>query len=256
MPDFAHNALSAVSATLTAMKIERLLQSQGFGTRRDCRAIVRAGLFELAGKVIEDPFAEVDPVGLEFMVDGEVWEYHDKAYVMLHKPMGFECSRNPQHHRSVFDLLPPQFAHRNMQPVGRLDVETTGLLLLSDDGQFIHAWSSSKKRVPKRYEVMTKHPVNDTLLDTLREGVLLKDETELLKAAAVERTDEHALSMVVTEGRYHQVRRMIAAAGNRVTSLHRSSIGGLTLSENLPAGEWCWMNEQAFTQLAEPLSFA
>lgn len=203
--------------------------------------MVRAGLVEIGGEVIEDPFVQFDPQGLEFVVDGEIWSYHEQVYLMLHKPLDYECSRQPQHHRSIFELLPPQFALRNVQPVGRLDVDTTGLLLLSDDGQFIHTWSSGKKRIPKCYEVGLRHAVEDSLLQALREGVQLNDEPASIRAQRCEATGEHTLELVVTEGKYHQVRRMIAAAGNRVETLHRRSVGGLELPADLVPGDWRWM---------------
>lgn len=231
------------------MKVERLLQSQGFGTRRECRALVWAGMVEIAGRVLENPYEEVDPQGLEFVVDGEVWPYHEHVYLMLHKPLNYECSRDPKHHRSVFELLPPPFARRNVQPVGRLDVDTTGLLLLSDDGKFIHTWSSGKKRIPKLYEVVAKHPVTDEMLAALGEGVQLHDEPAPIRAHASERTGENTLTLTVTEGRYHQVRRMVAAAGNRVEELHRASIGGFRLPEDLPVGEWRWLTADDVVRL-------
>lgn len=232
------------------MKIERLLQSQGFGTRRECRTLVRAGVVEIGQRVVDDPFEEVVAEGLEFIVDGEIWAYRERAYLMLHKPLGYECSRISQHHRSVFELLPPQLMQRGVQPVGRLDVETTGLLLLSDEGQFIHAWSSGKKGIPKRYEVQAKHAVSADMLTALREGVQLRDEPMPLAARSCELRSERELSLVVTEGRYHQVRRMVAAAGNRAEGLHRAAIGGLELPEDLPLGEWRWLSEEDIERLA------
>lgn len=236
--------------TLAAMKLERILQTQGFGSRRECRAIVRAGLVEIGGETVEDPFAEFDPQGLEFVVDGEVWPWHEHVYLMLHKPLDYECSRQPQHHRSIYELLPPQFARRDVQSVGRLDVDTTGLLLLSDDGQFIHSWSSGKKRIPKCYEVGLRHPVSDAMLSALRQGVQLNDEPAEIRAQACEATGDHTLELVVTEGKYHQVRRMIAAAGNRVEALHRRSVGGLSLPDDLVAGDWRWMTADDLAALA------
>lgn len=232
------------------MKIERMLQSQGFGTRRECRALVRAGLVEIGGEVVDDPYREVDEEGLEFIVDGEHWRYHEHAYLMLHKPLDYECSRQPQHHRSIFELLPPQFARRDVQTVGRLDVETTGLLLLSDDGQFIHAWSSGKKRIPKCYQVGLRHAVTDELLAALRAGVQLHDEPAPIRALRCEATGETSVELVVTEGKYHQVRRMVAAAGNRVETLHRRSVGGLNLPDGLAPGEWRWMSAEDIGKLS------
>lgn len=234
-----------------SMKIERILQSQGFGTRRECRALVRAGLVEVDGSVIEDPFAEFEADGLEFMVDGEVWHWREKAYLMLHKPLDHECSHRPQHHYSIYALLPPQLVARDVQSVGRLDQDTTGLLLMSDDGQFIHHWSSGKKRIPKTYEIELKHAPDEDMLSALREGVQLNDDPTPVQAHACEQTGERALRMTVTEGKYHQVKRMIAAAGNRVERLHRVSVGGLVLPADLPVGEWRWLEAADLAALAD-----
>ncbi len=213
--------------------------------------MLRAGLVEIDGQIVEDPFAEVEAQGLAFVVDGEHWQYRERACLMLHKPLGYECSRDSRHHRSVFELLPPQLAGRGVQPVGRLDVDTTGLLLLSDDGAFIHAWSSGKRRIPKRYEVVARHPVDDSMVASLLDGVLLRDERTPLRAAACERTGECTLDVVVTEGKYHQVRRMIAAAGNRVEALHRRAVGGLELPTDLPVGEWRWLSDADLERLGD-----
>jgi len=115
------------------MQLEKLLHSQGFGTRKECRALVRNGWLEIGGVVVEDPFLEVDPEGFEFTVDDQPWRYREKAYLMIHKPGDYECSHKPKHHRSIFTLLPEELVNRDVQCVGRLDEDTTGLLLMTDD---------------------------------------------------------------------------------------------------------------------------
>lgn len=232
------------------MKAERILQSQGFGSRKECRAIIRAGLFSVGGELIENPFAELSSEGLDFELDGVSWRYREKAYLMLHKPGDYECSHKPQHHRSIFALLPPELVRRDVQCIGRLDHDTTGLLLLSDDGQFIHYWSSGKKRIPKTYEIMVRHPLSDEMVGMLLEGVQLHDEAAPIRAVACERKGELALGMTVTEGKYHQVKRMISAAGNRVEALHRSAVGGLGLPADLEPGQWRWLSENDLERLS------
>jgi 16S rRNA pseudouridine516 synthase len=139
--------------------------------------------------------------------------------------------------------LPAQFATRGVQCVGRLDQDTTGLLLLSDDGQFVHAYTSPKRKVPKVYLATTRHPLDDAQLAALREGVLLHGEAKPIAAVAAHARDEHALELTVLEGKYHQVKRMVAAAGNRVEALHRERIGGLALPALLAEGAWQWLDE-------------
>lgn len=224
------------------MHIERLLHSQGFGTRRECRALVRAGRVMIAGAVVADPFAEFAPTGLEFVVDGEVWQAHTPAFLMLHKPAGFECSRQPRHHRSVFELLPAPLLRRGIQPVGRLDEDTTGLLLFSDDGQFIHALSSPRRKVGKVYEVITRHPFDAAQEAALLAGVKLHDDPAPVAATACQRLGDTCLRLTLTAGRYHQVKRMLAAVGNRVEALCRTAIGGLQLPADLAPGQWRWLS--------------
>jgi len=227
------------------MKLSQLLFSQGFGARRECEGLIFGGHVALAGRVCDDPFLEVDPVGLEFDVRGQRWPYHAKALVLLHKPAGYECSQKPKHHPSVMSLLPLPLRVRGLQPVGRLDEDTTGLLLMTDDGALIHRLTSPKKHVPKVYEIGTVDPVSDAQLDELRRGVVLHDDPLPVRAAACERSGERALRMTLLEGKYHQVKRMVAATGNTVAALHRSRYGVLALPADLAPGAWRWLDGPA-----------
>ena len=122
--------------------ISQILFTQGFGTRRHCAALIRHGLVSVGGETIEDPQQAFDTAGLVFDVEGQAWPYHEKALILLYKPTGYECSRKPTHHPSVFSLLPEPLRNRDIQPVGRLDEDTTGLLLLTDDGPLQHKLTS------------------------------------------------------------------------------------------------------------------
>lgn len=223
------------------MTLEKLLQSQGFGSRRDCRNLILAGRVAIDGAVCEQPAAEFEPDGLVFSVDGTPWRYRRFAYLALHKPAGYECSHKPHMHPSVFSLLPPQLVARGVQCVGRLDFDTTGLLLLSDDGGFIHRCSSPKRKLPKLYRVTTKHPLSPQQIAALRDGVVLHDAPQPVRALACQQVAEHELDLSIGEGKYHQVKRMLAAAGNRVEQLHRSAIGGFALEPALAPGQWRWL---------------
>ena len=227
------------------MRLSQILFSQGFGARRECEGLILGGQVSLAGAVCDDPFFEVEPEGLNFAVRGEPWPYRAKALVLLHKPTGYECSQKPKHHPSVMSLLPLPLRVRGLQPVGRLDEDTTGLLLMTDDGALIHRLTSPKKHVPKVYEISTTEPVTDRQIDALRFGVILHDDPLPVRAAAVERSSEHALRMTLLDGQYHQVKRMLAAAGNTVRALHRSDYGGLSLPADLAPGQWRWLDGPA-----------
>jgi 16S rRNA pseudouridine516 synthase len=231
------------------MQLEDILFSQGFGTRRICAGLVQQGHVLVQGEPCTNPAAAFDPEGLHLVVQGVPWECHLPAYLILHKPLGVECSQKPSAWPSVYTLLPAPLRQRprrgaapGVQGIGRLDQDTTGLLLLSDDGRFIHRLSSPRHHVPKVYEVTTKHPVDPALVDRLLQGVLLVDDYETVRAAACEATGTHTLRLTLTEGKYHQVKRMVAAAGNRVEALHRSRIGGLELPADLPPGQWRWLS--------------
>lgn len=240
---------------MKGMHLADILFTQGFGTRRVCNGLIEQGLVAVyapgstAPKVIAAQDAtDFEPQGLRFQVQGVEWQCHTLAYVLLHKPAGYECSHKPSAWPSVYTLLPSPLrlrpnknAIQGVQAVGRLDQDTTGLLLLSDDGQFIHRISSPKHHVPKLYQVTCKHAVDALQINKLLDGVVLDDSPKPVRAAACVQTGELTLDLTLTEGKYHQVKRMLAAVGNRVEGLHRASMGGLTL-DGLRSGEWRWVS--------------
>lgn len=244
----------AASDTVRAMKklsLDRVLQSQGFGTRKWCRELIAQGELLVNGEVVTDYRCTVDVADLVLTVYEEEWRYREHVYIALHKPPDFECSRKPSHHPGVLSILPEQFTWREVQPVGRLDHDTTGLLLMSDDGAFIHAQSSPKRHVPKLYVATTHEPVTPALVEQLLSGVQLHDEPAPIAAQECRAVDDHRLEIVLEQGKYHQVKRMLAAAGNHCDALHRSAIGGLTLTAlELEEGEWCYLEEAQLALLA------
>jgi len=229
---------------MSSLPLERILQSQGFGTRKGCRELIEAGEVSIGGEIVTDSRAPIETDGLEFSVFGEPHRYRAHLYVALNKPPDYECSRKPSSHRGVLSLLPEQFRQRNVQPVGRLDHDTTGLLLMSDDGAFIHHQSSPKRHIPKVYVATTHDPVTPQLVEWLLGGVKLHDEPAPLAAVTCRMLDTHQLEIVLEQGKYHQVKRMLAAAGNHCAALRRSQIGGLKLDAlGLAEGEWCYLDE-------------
>ena len=235
------------------MQLQDILYTQGFGTRRVCAGLIQQGLVKVyqadTAEVITDVTTDIEATGLRYQVQGVDWEYHALAYIAFNKPAGTECSQKPSVHPSIYTLLPsplrlrPQkSAIQGVQAVGRLDQDTTGLLLLSDDGQFIHRMSSPKKHIAKVYEVTTKHPIDEKQVQKLLAGVVLDDDPKPVKAAAAVKVSEHHLQLTLTEGKYHQVKRMLAAVGNRVEGLHRSKIGNFELPVDLLPGQWRWLS--------------
>jgi 16S rRNA pseudouridine516 synthase len=238
------------------MQLQDILYSQGFGTRRVCAGLIQQGLV-----YVYESNQALDPVqytqaatefvadGLRFRVQGVDWPYQDKAYILLNKPTATECSQKPSTYPSIYTLLPsplrlrPQKgAVQGVQAVGRLDQDTTGLLLLTDDGKFIHRMSSPRHHVPKVYEVTVKHPLDEVQVSKLLSGVVLDDDPKPVRAAACEAVSSHHLRLTLTEGKYHQVKRMVAAVSNRVEGLHRSQMGGLRLPDDLAPGQWRWLS--------------
>lgn len=229
---------------MSKLQLDRILQSQGFGTRKWCRELITAGDVSIKDAPVTDSHASIETDGLEFSVFGETHRYREHLYIALNKPASYECSRKPSHHPGVHSLLPEQFARRDVQPVGRLDHDTTGLLLMSDDGAFIHAQSSPKRHIPKVYVASTHEPVTAQLVDKLLGGVKLHDEPAPLLAVSCRMVDTHQIEIVLEQGKYHQVKRMLAAAGNHCTALHRSQIGNLKLdSLGLAEGEWLYLDD-------------
>jgi 16S rRNA pseudouridine516 synthase len=197
------------------------------------------------GNVVTNSRVALETTGLHFSVYGDEWVYREHVYLALNKPANFECSRKASHHPGVLTLLPEPFNLRDVQPVGRLDHDTTGLLLMSDDGPFIHKQSSPKHHVPKVYVATTHDAVTPKLVAQLLAGVKLHDEPAPLAAISCRQIDTHRIEIVLEQGKYHQVKRMLAAADNHCTSLRRSQIGGLKLDElDLAEGEWCYLEAQ------------
>lgn len=228
---------------MNKLSLDRVLQSQGFGTRKYCRELITEGAVAIAGEIVTDYGVKVATEGLQFTLFDTEWVYHEHVYIALNKPANFECSRKPSHHPGVLTLLPEQFSWRDVQPVGRLDHDTTGLLLMSDDGDFIHAQSSPRRHIPKIYAATTYAPVSAELIALLLSGVKLHDEIAPLAALSCKAIGDYQLEIVLEQGKYHQVKRMLAAAGNHCIGLQRTTIGTLTLGGlGLAEGEWCYLD--------------
>lgn len=237
-----------------------ILYSQGFGTRRICLGLVQQGHVAIhrgmaPPQVCLDPWIELETQELVLRVQGVDWPFHAKAGLMMHKPAAVECSQKPGAYPSVYSLLPAPLRERpargavkGVQTIGRLDQDTTGLLLLSDDGQFIHRMASPKRHVPKVYRVTTRHPISDEQCARLLEGVVLDDDPKPVQASACVLLGERELDLTLTQGKYHQVKRMLAAVGNRVEHLHRWRIGNLDLPDDLAPGQWRWLSARELAQ--------
>lgn len=226
------------------MRLEQILFTQGFGTRHECRGLIVNGHVTINQTVVEDPQSDFDVNGLVFSVDGVNWPYVEKAIIAMNKPTGYECSRKPLHHPSVLSLLPAPLRNRGVQPIGRLDEDTTGLLILTDDGALIHRLTHPKKHVSKIYQVTAKHAMTQEMFGRLLEGVMLDGEREKVAADDLVQIDDYVFEMQITQGKYHQVKRMVAAVGNRVSALHRVALGNYHLPDDLTVSKWRFIRRE------------
>lgn len=230
------------------MLLEKMLQSQGFGSRKHCQQLIKNGAVTIMGETQTNPkfTIKIAPeTVLQFSAYGQNYLYREKVYIALHKPQGYECSHQATHHFSVFDLFDDVLLNRGLQCVGRLDQDTTGLLLLTDDGQFLQALTHPKKHVAKVYVMHTADPINATQIQQLEQGIALRNESGVFTATEVQQLAEHELQMTIHQGIYHQVKRMLAAVGNKVEQLHRQQVGALNLNDlALDVGEWMYLSPE------------
>ena len=232
------------------MKLVKHLANLGYGSRKQVAQMFREGrITDAAGEVM---YAD-DPLDHEAVrVDGEPLDPPQGLLLMLHKPVGYTCStKDPG--RIVYDLLPPRYRLRSplLSTVGRLDRDTSGLLLFTDDGLLLHRIVSPKSKLSKVYEATLANDPRGDEAQTFASGMLmLESEQTPLLPADLEVIDSRQVRLTLHEGRYHQVRRMFAAVGNHVVALHRSRIGGLALA-GLPSGEWRILDEAARMELFE-----
>ena len=220
-------------------RLDQLLASLGYCSRRDARSWIKAGAVTVRGEVAGDFGAKADPADVR--VDGEPLDHPDGLLLLLHKPLGLVCSHDGREGPSVYSLLPERWRRRNppVTSVGRLDKDTSGLLLLTDQSALVHRLTSPKHKVPKVYRATVDRDLAPELVAVFASGTLrLDDEEKPCAPAELKIVSPREAEVTLTEGRYHQVRRMFAAAaGATMLTLHREKFGALTL-DDLPAGTW------------------
>ena len=225
-------------------RIDKLLCSTGRWSRREVKDLVRQGRVLLDGRAVLRPEEKADPDQAVLTVDGAAVDCSPFVYVMLHKPAGVLSATEDRSQPTVLDLLPPELKKRGLFPVGRLDKDTTGLLLLTDNGPLAHDLLSPKKHVDKVYLAQVEGRVEVEDIRALAEGMVLGDGTVCLPAGLEPIEEGSSCLVTLREGKYHQVKRMLAARGKPVTALHRLSMGPLALDEGLKPGEWRFLTPQ------------
>lgn len=232
-----------------AARLDRLLANLGYGSRREVQRLIADGGVVLDDETLRDAGQRL-PVTVDLTtrmrVSGAPLDPPAPLTLILNKPLGVVCShREPG--RSVYELLPPRWRRRDpaLSSIGRLDLDTTGLLLITDDGPLLHRIIAPRNHVAKRYRVTLDRPLEGHEADLFAAGTLvLESDTAPLAPAVLEPLSPTTAYLTLTEGRYHQVRRMFAAVGNHVTALHRDRLGGLDLPEDLPAGRFRILSEE------------
>ncbi len=228
---------------LPMVRLDRLLANLGYGSRREVAGLVAHRQVELDGVALRDVGARIAltaDLTQHLTVAGQPLDPPSPLTLILHKPVEVVCSHK-EAGRSVYELLPRRWQARMpaLSSIGRLDKDTTGLLLITDDGPFLHRVISPKNHVAKRYLATLDRPLSGEEAAVFASGALMLDsETTPLAPALLEPTGPHEAVLTITEGRYHQIRRMFAAVGNHVTALHRDRIGGLSLPADLAPGQW------------------
>lgn len=220
-------------------RLDKLIASQGRFSRREVQELIKSGSVKVNGITVRDRGAKSDDEKDIICVNGEQLDFQRFVYIMLNKPKGVVSATNDKNEKTVIDLVPKEFKGRNLFPAGRLDITTTGFVLVTDDGDFAHRILSPKNHIEKTYEARLAESVTEGQLEAVRNGIDLKDGTKCLPAKVTVLADgeKPLVEIKICEGKYHQIKRMFAAAGNGVIELKRTQMGGLTLDPNLKEGE-------------------
>lgn len=234
-------------------RLDKLISSQGTYTRKQAQQLIKDGLVKVDGITVRDRGFHIDPEVNSVILDGKEFAVEKFVYLMLNKPKGVVSATNDRSQKTVVDLVPDELKKRKLFPAGRLDMTTTGFVLITDDGDFAHRILSPKNHIEKTYEARLAESVTEEQLRMVADGIVLKDGTECLpaKLKILEDSDSPLVEIKICEGKYHQIKRMFAAAGNGVIELKRTKMGKLRLDETLPEGECRRLTEAEVSLIAE-----
>ena len=227
---------------MPVMRLDKILAGAGVATRSESKRLVREGRVTVDGAAASDPAMHCDS-DADIRLDGRAVRWQQYCYLMLHKPAGYLSVTEDPKAPTVLELLPPEYRHRNLFPAGRLDKDSEGLLILTSDGDFCHVVISPKSGIEKRYFIRVKQPFPAGSEEIFASGAVLEDGEVCLPAKLEPAADRLSAVVTLSEGKYHQVKRMAIAAGTKVTYLKRLSVGGVPLDENLAPGEFRELTE-------------
>ena len=233
------------------MRIDKLLSELGICTRREAAKVAKSGGILVDGAPVRDPSLHIDPDKARIVFLGREISYKKYTYVMLNKPTGYVSATDDKSLPYVTELLPDELRRRELFPVGRLDRDTTGLMILTNNGQLAHSLLSPKHHVTKEYYFTADEPLDKNAERDFESGITLADGYECKSAELYLADNRREGKIVLTEGKYHQIKRMIASRDNRVTSLERISFGGIPLDPSLGRGEWRYLTDAEIALLEE-----
>lgn len=226
------------------MRIDKFLVSQNICTRKEAQKLVRKGLVKIDGEIIKKPETKLDPNVNKVTVDGKDISYQEYVYIIMNKPKCYISASNDKNAETVVDLVPKEMKRKNLFPAGRLDKDTTGMLIITDDGDFAHRMLSPKKHVEKVYKATLDGEVTDEMVENFRKGISFYDGTLCLSAKLLpNKENPYIARVIIREGKYHQVKKMFLTQGLTVKELHREQIGMLKLPKDLAPGECRFMQE-------------
>lgn len=232
-------------------RVDKILSNSGFGTRREIKQLVKSGQVKVDGEVIDDSGMHVDPKKSQIEISGQKLNYRQYIYIMMNKPAGVISATFDDRHETVIDILSEEYKCFDLFPVGRLDIDTEGLLLITNDGQLAHEILSPKKHVPKRYFAFIEGEVTQEDVKRFEEGVILGDGYKTLPAELyiLDRDVNSSVDVVIYEGKFHQVKRMFEAVGKKVKFLKRVTMGNLVLDKDLAPGEFRELTQDELSNL-------
>ncbi|HHX23210.1 MAG: pseudouridine synthase [Tepidanaerobacteraceae bacterium] len=231
-------------------RLDKILALSGFGSRKDVKKLIKSGQVSVNGQVVGDAGAQVNPLADKITVLGNILNYHENVYIMMNKPEGVISSTRDNVDITVIDILEGEYSHRKLFPVGRLDKDAEGLILLTDDGKMAHRLLSPKNKVEKVYYVEVKGKLDKSDIEAFASGIDLEDfitlpaKLEILKAADISQA-----KVTICEGKFHQIKRMMKSRGKDVIYLKRLSIGPLVLDQELDPGEWRELSKEEIDSL-------
>lgn len=220
------------------IRLDKLLSNLGYGSRKQIKKLIDNKKISVNGNIIYDSSIHINPYEDEIIYDNEKVYYSKYTYIVMNKPKGFICANEDNFHRTVFDLLSNKFRNMNLSVAGRLDKDTEGLLILTNDGDFIHELISPKKNIFKKYYVELESELKSEQINSLEKGILLITDNYITKPAKVEKLSSNSCFISISEGKFHQVKRMFIGVNNHVTFLKRVSIGNFSLPDDLPIGDY------------------